>query len=329
MNVVNSRLLFIDSESVRGTGKEFEVFLDTTKVRTYKDNQLLGISLQSFSGYRNFPHVNTTNAEFVVRISNQVAGDFQAGDVFTRELTHGDYPNIKVLSATVMEKLQSALDAYTVANGYANAVLQNDTVSDLDLTQRLSHQLVVTGQIPNQILRIQVLFPKRSLVTNGILDSHHLLGGRVYTGDSLHSESATPGLDISIADDGVSLTVKSFYRIHTSTTSHVFIRTDLMNNNLASYGHEQYLANDTHDPHTHTTNILGRATVHDDFVYLEEGSHGVVYTAVVPNPKLNSIRFSITDHHGKLLPSADRYQADIGNLQFHMVLKIDVIEYTS
>ena len=48
MEVVNSRLLFIDSESVRGNGKEFEVFLDTTKVRTYKDNQLLGISLQSF-----------------------------------------------------------------------------------------------------------------------------------------------------------------------------------------------------------------------------------------------------------------------------------------
>ena len=43
-------MLFIDSESVRGNGKEFEVFLDTTKVRTYKDNQLLGVSVQSFSG---------------------------------------------------------------------------------------------------------------------------------------------------------------------------------------------------------------------------------------------------------------------------------------
>ena len=78
MNTVTSRLLFVDSESVRGNGKEFEIFLDTTQVRTYKDNQLLGISLQSFSGYRNFPHVNSTNSEFVVRISNQANGDFAA-----------------------------------------------------------------------------------------------------------------------------------------------------------------------------------------------------------------------------------------------------------
>ena len=74
MNVVNSRLLFIDSESVHGTGREFKVFLDTTKVRTYNDNQLLGVSLQSFSGYRNFPHINNTNDESIVRISNQCTG---------------------------------------------------------------------------------------------------------------------------------------------------------------------------------------------------------------------------------------------------------------
>ena len=65
MNVVNSRLLFVDSESVRGTGEELEIFLDTTKIRTYKGNQLLAISLQSFSGYRNFPHVNKSNDEFL------------------------------------------------------------------------------------------------------------------------------------------------------------------------------------------------------------------------------------------------------------------------
>ena len=83
-------MLFIDSESVRGNGKEFEVFLDTTKVRTYKDNQLLGVSVQSFSGYRNFPHVNLTNDEMVIRISNQAAGDFQLTDVYTRTLAPGD-----------------------------------------------------------------------------------------------------------------------------------------------------------------------------------------------------------------------------------------------
>ena len=327
MNIVNSRLLFVDSESVRGTGKEFEIFLDTTKVRTYKDNQLLAISLQSFSGYRNFPHINRTNDEFVVRISNQAVGDFQPADIFTRTLSIGDYPNIQVLAAEFMDRLQSALDAYTAANGYANAVLANNTVSDLDLQQKVTHQMSISGVIPNDILRIQVLFPKRSGV--GILDTHHLLGGRVYAGNELTLENATVGLDIGIAANGTDLSIKSFYRVHTSTMSHVFFRTDLTTNNLASYGYEKYLANDVHDPHTHTTNILARATVHDDFVYLEEGSHGVVYTTVVPNPKLNSIRFSITDQHGKLIPSADHFQADIGNMHFHLVLKIDVIEYTS
>jgi hypothetical protein len=128
MEVVNSRLLFIDSESVRGNGKEFEVFLDTTKVRTYKDNQLLGISLQSFSGYRNFPHVNPTNAELVVRISNQAAGDFLPADIFTRTIAQGDYPNINVLAAAIMSELQAALDDYCAANGYANALLANETI---------------------------------------------------------------------------------------------------------------------------------------------------------------------------------------------------------
>jgi len=327
MNIVNSRLLFIDSESVRGTGKEFEIFLDTTKVRTYKDNQLLAVSLQSFSGYRNFPHINKSNDEFVVRISNQAVGDFQAADIFTRRLNNGDYPNIQVLAAEFMDKIQSALDAYTILNGYANVVLENNTVSDLDLEQRVTYQMSISGVIPNDILRIQVLFPKRSAV--GILDTHHLLGGRVYSGNELTLENATAGLDIGIAANGTDISVKSFYRVHTSTMSHVFIRTDLTTNNLASYGYEQYLANGVHDPHTHSTNILARATVHNDFIYLEEGTHGVVYKAVVPNPKLNSIRFSITDQHGKLIPSADHFQADIGNMHFHLVLKIDVIEYSS
>jgi hypothetical protein len=110
MNIVNSRLLFVDSESVRGNGKEFEIFLDTTKVRTYKDNQMLGISLQSFSGYRNFPHVNQTNDEFVVRISNQDVGPYQQADIFTKNLTNGDYPNIRVLADNFMQHVQDALD---------------------------------------------------------------------------------------------------------------------------------------------------------------------------------------------------------------------------
>ena len=327
MEVVNSRLLFIDSESVRGNGKEFEVFLDTTKVRTYKDNQLLAISLQSFSGYRNFPHVNPTNAELVIRISDQAAGDFLPADIFIRTLAQGDYPSINLLAGAVMAELQAALDDYCAANGYANAVLANETVSELDAGQRVTRQLHLTGALPAEILRVQVLFPKVSPNTGGILDTHHLLGGRVYLGDDFDflEENAAEGLDVTL--EGVNLTVKSFYRMHTSTMSHVFIRTDLTNNNLASFGHEQYAAG-AHDPHTHSTDILARATIHDDFIYLDDENHSQVYGTLVPNPKLNSIRFSITDQHGKLIPSADRFQADIGNLHFHLVLKVDVVEFT-
>ena len=207
MEVVNSRLLFIDSESVRGNGKEFEVFLDTTKVRTYKDNQLLGISLQSFSGYRNFPHVNPTNAELVVRISNQAAGDFLPADIFTRTIAQGDYPNINVLAAAVMAELQAALDDYCAANGYANALLANETIPETDGTQRVTRQLHLIGTLPAEILRVQVVLPKVSPNTGGILDTHHLLGGRVYLGDDLDflEENATQGLDIS--QDGRNLTV--------------------------------------------------------------------------------------------------------------------------
>ena len=327
MEVVNSRMLFIDSESVRGNGKEFEVFLDTTKVRTYKDNQLLGISLQSFSGYRNFPHVNPTNAELVVRISNQAAGDFLPGDIFTRTFAQGDYANINLLAGAVMVELQAALDDYCATNGYAPALLANQTTAETDVTQRVTRQLHLIGTLPVEILRFQVVLPKVSPNTGGILDTHHLLGGRVYLGDDFDflEEFATQGLDVTV--DGTDLVVKSFYRTHTSTMSHVFIRTDLTNNNLASFGHEQYAAG-AHDPHTHSTDILARATIHDDFIYLDDENHSQVYATVVPNPKLNSIRFIITDQHGKLIPSADRFQADIGNLHFHLVLKVDVIEFT-
>ena len=125
---------------------------------TYKDNQLLGVSLQSFSGYRKFPHINNTNDEFIVRISNQEAGDFRIEDIFTRNLGNGDFPNIRVIATTVMENIQSALDEYTVANGYAAGVLVNDTVNESDLTQRVTLQMVISETTPNAILRIQVLF---------------------------------------------------------------------------------------------------------------------------------------------------------------------------
>ena len=71
-----------------------------------------------------------------------------------------------------------------------------------------------------------------------------------------------------------------FYRMHTSTIFHVFIRTDLTNNNLASFGHEQFPA-EAHDPHTHSTDILARATIHDDFIYLDDENHSHVYDQVV------------------------------------------------
>lgn len=187
-------MLFIDSESVRGNGKEFEVFLDTTKVRTYKDNQLLGVSVQSFSGYRNFPHVNPTNDEMVIRISNQAAGDFQLTDVYTRTLAPGDYPNINLLADAVMTQLQNAMDNYCAANAYANAVFQNETVSELDGAQRITRQLHLTAVLPPEILRVQVLFPKVSPTTGGILDTHHLLGGRVYLEDESISRTTKSSL---------------------------------------------------------------------------------------------------------------------------------------
>ena len=321
--VVDSRLLFVDSQSVRGTGKEFEVFVDSSKIRTYNDKQRLRVTLQSCSGYRSFPHVNNTNSEFIVRISDQAVGLYDPSEEFTVNLIHGDYPNIQVLAEAFMIRLQNVINNYITALGLPGGPvsLTNETVSDIDLTQIVSKQLHITGTIPTDIKRISVIFPRRG-AKNNILDTHHLLGGRT----SLDNSNPIEGLDIEIGHSGV-LHVKSFYAMHTSTMSHVFLRTNLMNNNLASHGFEAGSTN-THDPHTHGSDILGRITVHDQFLYYDEGRSGSVYSAILPNPRLNSIKFTITDQYGRLIPSADSQQAEIGNCQFNVILKFDLIEYT-
>ena len=122
------------------------------------------------------------------------AGDFQLTDVYTRTLAPGDYPNINLLADAVMTQLQNAMDNYCAANAYANAVFQNETVSELDGAQRITRQLHLTAVLPPEILRVQVLFPKVSPTTGGILDTHHLLGGRVDLEDESISRTTKSSL---------------------------------------------------------------------------------------------------------------------------------------
>ena len=131
------------------------------------------------------------------------------------------------------------------------------------------------------------------------------------------------------------ITFKGLYPMQMSTEPYVYLRTDMMSNNIetASLSH----ATGPYDTHTLTSNILAKLPMSHGFIhYAPSGPHDEFFVHL-PSRHLSSIRLFLTDSRGRPLgrpygsnsltaAGTGVSQSTLGNLNFTCTLRFDVIQ---
>ena len=164
-----------------------------------------------------------------------------------------------------------------------------------------------------------------------VSDSYALLGGdRI---DEPASTASSFAVDFSSSPKGVTITGR--YPAQRSTESHLFVRTDLRNNNIETASLSS--ATGPYQCHTLTSNILAKVPIDIEFATLVQSGPHDEFFVTLPQRSLASMRLFLTDSRGRPLgrtPGSNSKtaagggtaQSTTGNLSFSCTLRLDVIQ---
>ena len=334
MDVISSRNVYIDSDrGVQGDGKHFTLHFPSNAF-TVGDGQMMRVTLQSFSMYKNFYNVNDTNRHFKVVVGNTtVAG----------ALTAKDYKDYGAIATDFAEQLRAALHSafntedstnYAALSIFANSVEPAaDVVPGDTSTRKFSVSYIATRNDGSaydmstlfSTSTIKVLF-EQDVATGGtsFQDTHELLGGKVST-----PGATVGGLQIAFQNSSGTndkLVITGYYPMQRSTMEHVYLRSTLITDNYQNHHFDSSLT--LHDSHLTSSDILAKLAVYDEFVvYSDMNSSGTGFFVNLPNKSLTSATFRLTDDKDRTLPLVGTDQASLGNVSVNMVLRFDVLEH--
>jgi hypothetical protein len=334
MDVISSRNVYIDSDrGIQGDGKHFTLHFPSNAF-TVGDGQMMRVTLQSFSMYKNFYNVNDTNRHFKVVVGNTtVAG----------ALTPKDYKDYGAIATDFAEQLRVALasglnteDAadFGALSTQANSVEPAADVVPGDTSTRafkvIYNATKADGTAYNigedfTTSTIKVLF-EQDVATGGtsFQDTHELLGGKVST-----PGATVGGLQIAFANNAGTndqMIVTGYFPMQRSTMEHVYLRSTLITDNYQNHHFDSSVT--LHDSHLTSSDILAKLAVYDEFVvYSDMNSSGTGFFVNLPNKSLTSATFRLTDDKDRTLPLVATDQASLGNVSVNMVLRFDVLEH--
>lgn len=333
MEVISSRNVYIDSDrGIQGDGKHFTIHFPSNAF-SVGDGQMLRVTLQSFSMYKNFYNVNDTNRHFKVVVGNTtVAG----------ALTAKDYKDYGAIATDFAEQLRVALASglntedsadFGALSTEANSVEPAADVVPGDTSTRkfkvVYNATKADGSAYNisedfTTSTIKVLFEQDvSTGGNSFQDTHELLGGKVSTPGNIIS-----GLQVAFQNNAGTndqMVVTGYYPLQRSTMEHVYLRSTLITDNYQNHHFDSSLT--LHDSHLTSSDILAKLAVYDEFVvYSDMNSSGTGFFVNLPNKSLTSATFRLTDDKDRPLPVVDSDQTTLGNMSVNMVLRFDVLE---
>lgn len=324
--IVSSFNVFVDSD--RGTpnsiskGDDYHLNLTGVNIDAEK-GQIMRLTVNNFSMYKSFTNVNAHNSKFILRNSKVTAGT-------QLELPHKNHDTIAAIAQDFADtlKTQLLLDAsnsaaasievsnQTPANGTGVAGTSNNVIS---------FKLIFKDQNGNStahgLSNVKVQFYEK--LPNGFdSDVYSLLGGnRIHD----NSDPTTNSITVDDTTDTTSITFTCLYPAQRHTEQFVYLRTNLMSNSLATSSLEA--GNHSHDTtNVHHTNILGRFVIDTEVVQYAAGTGREYFIDLPTQRHLNNLRLYLTDHHGRPLPTFATEQNTLGNLNFSLVLRCDIIQ---
>lgn len=313
--IVNSYNIFVDTErnlSQDSTGDDIHLPLGQAPI-TCGSNEYIRLTLQEFSMYKSWNNVNSTNNVFRVADS---------GGEQTTAVISGNYATPrKMLNLGFLPPLQTALETL-VGGGITVALTLNNPLSG-DTVETSTNVASITATYSAAHGYTTVLPQLRCYVADG--KSYQLLGAKRISDPAdttTYSWTATLG-DTAGANTTTKITFTMFYPAQTATETHVYLRVNEQNTNLATSS--LFTTNeDTKKTEISSTKILGIMPIDTQFVRYVAGTEMVYFTNILAK-QIAHLQIQITDSNGNQFPQTSPLQDTLGNRSFNCVIRVDIV----
>ena len=314
-SLINSLNIYVDtSRDLDGPGDNVNLQLAENSI-AIQDGQLMKLSLTEFTMYRNFYSVNINNNKF------RLTTDAGASEL---EITNKNYRTIGDVIADFAEKLRAQLQTDTGVTCTAGTVLPADTeLINSESDRMMSITLNFTSGHNLTVCRVQCF--------TAVSDSFALLGGDRVDDPTSIADS----FDVDFTTSATAVVITGRYPAQRSTESHIFLRTDLRNNNIETASLSS--ATGPYQCHTLTSNIIAKIPIDVEFCSMVQSGPHDEFFVTLPQRSLNTLRLFLTDSKGRPLgrtagstgrtaAGTGTAQSTTGNLHFSCTLRLDVIQ---
>ena len=310
MSVVNSYNLIVDTErclSEDSRGDNVYLPLGQTPI-SCGSNEFIRLTLQEFSMYRSWNNVNSTNSKFIISTSegiqeaNIVEGNYLEP---VNMLTDGFLPSLKTVLQTLSSKtVNLSLDVPLLGD----TVMSSTNIAKITAVYTTAHTYTTPPSL-------------RCYVADG--KSYQLLGGKRIV-DPADTTSTSWNAQIV---DGNTITFTMFYPAQIATETHVFLRVNEQNTNIASSSLSS-LNVDTKKTEMTSTKILATIPIDTEYIRYIAGT-GMVYFTNILAKQVAQLQIKITDSNGEQFPMTDPDQNKLGNRWFRAIILVDIVSLGS
>ena len=325
-NVVSSFNLFIDTDrgspGSNSTGDDYQLNLNSVNLDADK-GQIIRMTVNNFSMYKCFTNVNAHNSRFTLRTNqgttslnlphknhdtiHKLAGDF--GDTLKAQLL------VDAQAVTGSSATQVVMSIISPLLGVGVAGTSNNVIS-------VKVEFLDTGGNPvaHNLNSALVQFYERDPKYNTDSDIYSLLGG-----NRIRDKNDTTTNSITTTIETNSITFTGLYPAQRHTEQYVYLRTSLNGNTLATTSLEGAHSSESVS-NVHHSNILGRFVIDTEMVQYAAGTGREYFIDLPTQRHVQNIRFWLTDHHGRKLSQFAPKQNTLGNMNFSLVLRVDIIQ---
>ena len=320
MSIVNSYNLFVDTErnlSADSTGDNVYLPLGQTPI-TCGSNEFIRLTLQEFSMYKSWNNVNQDNSTFRVA---------DAGGEQTRNVIEGNYQTPRtMLNKGFLFPLQTALEAL-VGGGLSVSLVLNNPLSGATVDSS-TNVASITATYSAAHGYTTVLPQLRCYVADG--KSYQLLGAKRITDPAdttTYSWQAALGDYETGANPTTQITFTMFYPAQTATETHIYIRVNEQNTNIATSSLTS-IDQDTKQTEMTSSKILGIVPIDNQYASYVAGTEMVYFTNIIGS-QVAQLQIQITNSNGAPIPLVNQNQNTLGNRWFLCVIRVDIISLGS
>lgn len=325
--------------------KSFNIFVDTALGDEYDgstgNNYMLNfnnlaidapedaffrLSLVDFCMLKSFTNVNTHNSKFILQLTNTS----DVATAYELEIPHKNYATLHDLAtefytvvgnkiiAYVNAQTAGTLDAVVLSNvnpdSSAGISGTSNNVLNATLTFNKSGSAVpINTKVKLARIQTYVKLPSGSYST-----SYQLLGSKI--AKLTTDESMTTTLNLAAGQ----ISFAGFYPALRFNEPYIYLRCSLPNPNLATTALDYYLRQSGEKSDLHHSTILARFPVDSEIVNYN-GNHDYEYFIDLHQQHLTNMRFYLTMNHGEKIPQYADDQDSLGNMNFSMTLRLDII----